>query len=733
MVWFVAQVALASDVDLFDLSGSYAAGEGTLQGESTLLGEAGFSGGLSASYAKDPVVRLFADETVSPAVDSQIPFTLSGGWTFGDVARATVFVPVYPWVSAPITDFAAGGLGDVVVQAAFPVWTSAEGDLSVGLVPRLGLPTGTSDALVAAGTTAELVATVTGRVGDVGLVWNGNVLGAANSPLEVPGPGLGSRLGTLAGVFWQASDALRVGGELDFDVGVARGTERTDGAPVYNNTGAAHAFVQSILPTGVGLGAGIGTGTLRGVGSPAWRAFGSFTYTAIDRDPDSDGILGKADTCPTEPEDVDRFEDTDGCPDDDNDRDGVVDGTDLCPDDAEDVDNWDDADGCPEIDNDFDKVLDAADACPIEAGSIEAKGCPDRDRDAIVDAQDTCPDLPGSAEFAGCPDRDGDKIPEPRDLCPDVPVPPGTDLATSDGCPPQVVAVQPAPSASVYRKGSEIKILDRIEFELGKATLRSVSFPTLDQVAALLVANPDVTEVEVQGHTDNVGSESSNLTLSSARASSVVDYLVAKGVAPSRLTPKGFGESDPMFSNRTQLGRDQNRRVQFLILEASTGDTLIKTITPAPVPVVPVAPMVPTVVVPPAPKVVSGSTGTLDIVLPDDVWGTVALDGELLSKAAPFSGYSLSAGEHTIRVQNSRLKLDWTKTFTVEPGKPVRLEPMGAAAPAPAPAEEDNPWKLDDDLDLENPWTTPSPAPAPPPAPAPEPAPEPKKRKDLKR
>ena len=89
----------------------------------------------------------------------------------------------------------------------------------------------------------------------------------------------------------------------------------------------------------------------------------------------------------------------------------------------------------------------------------------------------------------------------------------------------------------------------------------------LDAVVRVLLREPTLLRLEVQGHTDNVGSDKVNLTLSQERAEAVVSYLVAAGVEPSRLVAKGYGEMAPMFTNKTAKGRDQNRRVQFLILE----------------------------------------------------------------------------------------------------------------------------------------------------------------------
>jgi outer membrane protein OmpA-like peptidoglycan-associated protein len=74
-------------------------------------------------------------------------------------------------------------------------------------------------------------------------------------------------------------------------------------------------------------------------------------------------------------------------------------------------------------------------------------------------------------------------------------------------------------------------------------------------------------KVRIQGHTDNVGADADNLALSEARAKSVVDYLVSKGIAPGRLTAIGFGETQPIDANETKKGRANNRRTEFVILE----------------------------------------------------------------------------------------------------------------------------------------------------------------------
>ncbi len=109
--------------------------------------------------------------------------------------------------------------------------------------------------------------------------------------------------------------------------------------------------------------------------------------------------------------------------------------------------------------------------------------------------------------------------------------------------------------------------LQGIKFDFNKATIKPESAPVLDEAAAMLENNPDI-KVEIQGHTDNVGSRTYNLRLSQARAQAVVDYLVAKqGISTARLSARGYGFSMPVASNATVDGRAQNRRVEFVIVK----------------------------------------------------------------------------------------------------------------------------------------------------------------------
>jgi outer membrane protein OmpA-like peptidoglycan-associated protein len=301
-------------------------------------------------------------------------------------------------------------------------------------------------------------------------------------------------------------------------------------------------------------------------------------------DSDKDGLEDKVDDCPNEPEDIDDFNDTDGCPEMDNDEDRILDSADSCPNEKEDRDLFEDDDGCPEKDNDKDGLPDDQDACVNEPGSYDTVGCPDRDGDLLADNRDQCPDQFGPRSDDGCPDRDNDTLSDPRDACPDVAGPvitrgcPDGDADevedARDKCPTEPRDPRELPERSdgcpkrVFVSEGKVVILEMVYFDTGKSTIKSVSFGLLDDVARTLNSNADLTVVEVAGHTDNQGKADSNVKLSQARAEAVVRYLVEKGkVDPHRLVAVGYGPNVPIDTNSTTAGRANNRRVEFVIRE----------------------------------------------------------------------------------------------------------------------------------------------------------------------
>ena len=110
-----------------------------------------------------------------------------------------------------------------------------------------------------------------------------------------------------------------------------------------------------------------------------------------------------------------------------------------------------------------------------------------------------------------------------------------------------------------------VNLPDGVTFAVGSATINSQFRETLNRVADSLTQYPN-SIIDVYGHTDSTGSEEFNLDLSDRRAKAVADYLVARGVARSRIRSQGFGESQPIDTNDTAAGRAKNRRVEILIV-----------------------------------------------------------------------------------------------------------------------------------------------------------------------
>jgi outer membrane protein OmpA-like peptidoglycan-associated protein len=107
--------------------------------------------------------------------------------------------------------------------------------------------------------------------------------------------------------------------------------------------------------------------------------------------------------------------------------------------------------------------------------------------------------------------------------------------------------------------------LDNVYFETGKATLKSESYTELNELAEFLQRKKKVF-IEIGGHTDDVGEDELNMTLSQNRAESVKKYLIGKGVSAARITSKGYGETRPIADNGTEEGRQKNRRTEVKIL-----------------------------------------------------------------------------------------------------------------------------------------------------------------------
>ena len=208
--------------------------------------------------------------------------------------------------------------------------------------------------------------------------------------------------------------------------------------------------------------------------------------------------------CPDEPEDIDGFKDTDGCPDYDNDNDGIPDNFDNCPNDAEDFDQFEDEDGCPDPDNDKDGIPDAQDKCPNKAETLN-----------------------GVKDDDGCPD-------------------PGDDIVTL--------------------KDDRIELTEKIAFSThhGQSDLKDSALPSLKDVGLVLKGHPEIKKLRIEVSSDKKGADEAKHRAELIRDALVaegvdtkrlvpigkeggnkIDFIIAEKAAPRQLTPSNPPPSGP--------------------------------------------------------------------------------------------------------------------------------------------------------------------------------------------
>lgn len=297
------------------------------------------------------------------------------------------------------------------------------------------------------------------------------------------------------------------------------------------------------------------------------------------KDADNDGVADRVDKCEATPEGV--MVDATGCPLD-ADKDGVADYLDKCDNTPADIQV--DQLGCP-LDEDKDGVPDYLDKClkTSPGVKVDQNGCAlDADNDGVADQSDKCPNTPSGiqVDVNGCPlDEDKDGVPDYKDNCPQTPEKATVDesgctLDTDrDGIPdyldkcPTIAGVkdnQGCPELTKEVKTLFQKALQGIKFDTGKSSIKPVSYPILDAVVKVMEENPSYRLI-IGGHTDNVGAEGMNMTLSKNRAEAVSVYLIGKGISPDRISASGYGLTKPVDDNATSAGRTRNRRVELSV------------------------------------------------------------------------------------------------------------------------------------------------------------------------
>ena len=602
----------------------------------------GFTVGLMLNYQYQPVVlRIKRAKEVSPGIlkgeevrlglvdhnvtaDVVASLALRFRWFKAQIGLGlpiqlyTVGTEVNDMVE-PVAEYSSMGMGEIKVQIKVMLLDDLAG-FSLALSPIITVPTGAycdycGDEGV--GVRPRLVAGYRWR--DLAVAINLGYLIRKNTILFSSEVGDQMLYGVAAS--YQVHPRITIMGELfgraGFETASGCGydlntkTRNCDGSSSSN----VDAFPMELdlgvrvpLPRGLALTTGAGIGLVRGIGTPAFRVLAGLRWAPDFRDMDKDGVADRSDECPAQAEDVDGFQDSDGCPDPDNDGDLIIDARDRCPMEAEDRDTFEDEDGCPEKDNDKDGIDDLHDHCPLKPetknGFKDEDGCPDvpdADNDGVEDSKDKCPreaeDRDNWEDEDGCPDPDNDMdgVPDQFDDCPFEPEDmdnfqdddgcPDDDndedgvaddqdqcdgeketingFQDDDGCPDR------GPSHVQLEEG-RITITGVVEFTPGAGTLSARSHSLLGEVALLLKSTPKIKLLRVEGHADASDEPEGDNVLSRERAEAVRNFLIERGVRAKRLVSVGYGRSKPLSEGRDKRSRIRNGRIEFSILELAT-------------------------------------------------------------------------------------------------------------------------------------------------------------------
>ncbi len=501
--------------------------------------------GAVGSWAYKPFVLYDGEgEVRSTVVEHQAVVHLGASLVVWDFVRLGANLPVQVYATgeagtlrgvtypAPSSD---QSVGDLRLSADARVFGRYGGPLEAALGVALALPTGSAGSYASDGRARFTPrAHVAGDIGDF----------AYSAKL---GFQYRDRTGTLGGApigsefVYGAAGGVRLMGRRLLVGPELFGSSVTAGGDFFGKrTSPLEALLGAHYTMGDWrAGAGLGFGLSRGFGSPTLRTLLALEWApqpvvapVAEADRDGDGIVDRLDACPDVPGSPSDNPRANGCPPD-RDGDGVPDALDACVDVPGVRSDDPTKNGCP-ADRDGDGVPDALDACPNQAGQKTddptTNGCPpdnDRDKDGIPNVEDACPNQAGQ--------RDKDP--------------------TRNGCP------------KAFVQGNIIKIVQPVKFKTGSAEILpgADSEDVLTAVRTVLTDHPEIKKVRVEGHTDNKGAAAMNKTLSANRAASVVKWLVARGVDPARLASAGFGQELPVDDNKTEAGRQNNRRVEFHI------------------------------------------------------------------------------------------------------------------------------------------------------------------------
>jgi len=576
-----------------------------------------FAGAL-AEYAKAPLVQVLepasgADATEVPIVDNLVAVNVSAGVAAHERLRFDLLLPVYGLSTGPDAVTEGPALGDIRLAAMGvlirPKHQVGGGGGGLGLTAFLDVPSGNSARFLGDG-----VVSGGGMLSGTGEAERVTFTGQVGAEFRQRVDGLDNVVGAdrlLAGAALGFVMTDTLGFTLETLTKPSLEASTFEAAPASPPTeGIASLRYQA--PSGGHWTFGGAVGLTDGPGVPSFRVFvgGGFGSQEPPLPPDFDpvGDLSSTDLCPTELETMNGWKDDDGCADtlaallvdvryngESRAADAEITGPsgtqmqrvpasglsiDAVPGSAWSVRA---TAGC---------LAGTADAVAADSGAqlvVELQPIYDAQVEVVVtdmegivlpeaqvlwqsEAPECIPDAPMAVDSAGVAVQrvangtHGLKVTAPGHKLHEEEV-------TLRAAEVKRIEVKLG-AALIEIEKKQIRILEKVQFETAKAVIKPESFPLLNEVAAVVITNPDLGRVEVAGHTDNRGSDSYNQTLSEKRANSVREYLIGQGVAVERLISKGYGEVKPLDTNRTPEGREVNRRVEFNLIDvASDGDS----------------------------------------------------------------------------------------------------------------------------------------------------------------
>ncbi|MBK7759643.1 MAG: OmpA family protein [Deltaproteobacteria bacterium] len=567
------------------------------------VGEEGrFGGAIFTNYANDPFVFRYDDPTREElGLLADVVTTDLTGFVNLTNLRLGVNLPMHLYS----TGYAVDGfrlVGDARVMAAFELIPRQGDGVGLGVQGSLDLPTGAETAWLGE-------AKALGGGGFIATYARGPLLLAANlgarsgsGQLLPDGLVLGPRLDWAAGASFLLTDRADGAVELSGERFIGGGTIGASPAEVL-----VSARVRAVgeLRVQVGLGAGV----TRGIGAPDVRAVAGLGWSPplasvaeaapVGPDDDGDGVPNDRDLCPDQLEDYNNQDDADGCPDENvtPTRVRVLDesGHQISPS-VVDLSAGPEADSFTLRDGELVRSLVpgryqvTASAPGYESLSVvmDVPKAPQHEQNLRLKKIP----VPGTVRVlvrdeAGRPvmatvrvlSEGGPTGQAQPDGLAEMKVRPGAHslVISAEGfrTVEKAVEVTEAGIASVdvtlthtlaRVEGDRVVMMDKVFFEFDSAVILPQSYAVLDAVAQVLIQHPELTLVEVQGHTDDQGPDVYNEKLSQARAEAVRSHLTRAGVAPGRLVAKGYGEARPLVSGEDVESRATNRRVEFTIV-----------------------------------------------------------------------------------------------------------------------------------------------------------------------